>query len=73
MTLERRTGDATIERQRENSPAARATTEPLREGEATAARRGAATAARLEGEATHLAVERVAIIAENDIILERCV
>ena len=73
MTLERRTGDATIERQRENSPAAQATTEPLREGEATAARRGAATAARLEGEATHVAVERVAIIAENDIILERCV
>ena len=50
------------------SPAARTTTETLRDGTAaTTARRGAATVALLEGDATHGAVERVVIIAENDI------
>ena len=56
--------------EKKNSPAARTTTETLRDGTAAStARRGAATAARLEGEATHGAVERVIIIAENDILV----
>ena len=60
--------------EKKNSPAARTAIETLlREGEAaTAARRGAATAARLlEGDGTLGAVERVVIIAESDIILGR--